>query len=92
VANAVTEVPAAATGVAPAGHPRAGAMCTVGISACCGGGSVGEGPVPAETGRLAGLAHAESTSAAANGQQRPRMVGDAFMGDTPGPGPGTASA
>src|SRR5688572_31764414 len=57
-ANADTDVPGAATGLAPSGQPLAGAMSTVGISVLLGAGSLGSGPTPAENGRVAISPHA----------------------------------
>src|ERR1051325_11640091 len=69
-ANASTFVPAAATGVAPAGHPTAVATFTSGSIDVCGGGSSGCGPTPAESGRCAADAHADRTHPARATVQR----------------------
>ena len=55
-------MPAAACGVAPGGQPLAGAMFTVGMRVCCGGGNVGCEPLPADTGRVATSPQALSAS------------------------------
>jgi hypothetical protein len=48
----------------PTGQPIAGAMLTVGINVCAGGGNVGRGPLPAETGSVAISPHAARESEA----------------------------
>ena len=53
LAKAATRVPVAATGVAPVGQPWAGATFTVGTKVGLGAGSLGVGPVPSATDRLA---------------------------------------
>ena len=52
MARAVTARPDAGVGIAPAVHPFAGAMLTVGIMDGLGAGSVGLGPTAAPSGRL----------------------------------------
>src|SRR5688500_9498360 len=56
-------MPGAATGAWFGGQPTAFATFTVGISDVRGAGSVGFGPVPADTGNRAGVAHAAAWSA-----------------------------
>ena len=67
-ANAATAVPSAATGLPPSGHPLAVTTCTSGIGALFGGGRVGWGPVPAETGSFADEAHPARPTAATRAQ------------------------